>query len=65
MRTEYGLLAVILTAVEGKTPQQILKEDPLTLFEQLGLRQQLSTSRASGLQALAQGVMAIATQYIA
>ncbi|MGL4486723.1 MAG: cysteine desulfurase sulfur acceptor subunit CsdE [Yersinia sp. (in: enterobacteria)] len=60
-----GLLAVILTAVEGKTPQQILKEDPLTLFEQLGLRQQLSTSRASGLQALAQGVMAIATQYIA
>ncbi|MEY4475464.1 MAG: cysteine desulfurase, sulfur acceptor subunit CsdE [Pseudomonadota bacterium] len=60
-----GLLAVILTAVEGKTPQQILKEDPLSLFEQLGLRQQLSTSRASGLQALAQGVMAIATQYIA
>ncbi|MFI0488681.1 MAG: cysteine desulfurase sulfur acceptor subunit CsdE [Yersinia sp. (in: enterobacteria)] len=60
-----GLLAVILTAVEGKTPQQILKEDPLTLFEQLGLRQQLSTSRASGLQALAQGVIAIATQYIA
>ncbi|QAX80142.1 cysteine desulfurase sulfur acceptor subunit CsdE [Yersinia hibernica] len=58
-----GLLAIILTAVEGKKPQQILAEDPLALFEQLGLRQQLSTSRASGLQALAQGVQAIAAQY--
>ncbi|EEQ02561.1 cysteine desulfurase sulfur acceptor subunit CsdE [Yersinia rohdei] len=58
-----GLLAVILTAVEGKTPQQVLAEDPLALFDQLGLRQQLSTSRASGLQALAQAVQAIATQY--
>ncbi|CFQ41610.1 cysteine desulfurase [Yersinia bercovieri] len=59
-----GLLAVILTAVEGQTPQQVLAEDPLALFDQLGLRQQLSSSRASGLQALAQGVRAIATQYI-
>ncbi|CNE89463.1 cysteine desulfurase [Yersinia rohdei] len=58
-----GLLAVILTAVEGKTPQQVLAEDPLALFDQLGLRQQLSTSRASGLQALAQAVQAIAAQY--
>ncbi|WP_174634770.1 cysteine desulfurase sulfur acceptor subunit CsdE [Yersinia thracica] len=58
-----GLLAVILTAVEGKTPQQILAEDPLALFDQLGLRQQLSTSRASGLQALAQGVLAFAAKY--
>ncbi len=58
-----GLLAVILTAVEGKTPQQVLAADPLALFEQLGLRQQLSTSRANGLQALAQGVQTIAAKY--
>ncbi|WP_145530908.1 cysteine desulfurase sulfur acceptor subunit CsdE [Yersinia kristensenii] len=59
-----GLLAVILTAVEGKTPQQVLAENPLALFDLLGLRQQLSTSRASGLQALAQGVQAIAAKYV-
>ncbi|EKN3981966.1 cysteine desulfurase sulfur acceptor subunit CsdE [Yersinia enterocolitica] len=59
-----GLLAVILTAVEGKTPQQVLTEDPLALFDQLGLRQQLSTSRASGLQALAQAVRTIAAKYV-
>jgi len=58
-----GLLAVLLTAVEGKTPQQIAALDPLSLFEQLNLRNQLSATRASGLAALAAGVQAIAARY--
>lgn len=58
-----GLLAVLLTAVEGKTPQQILASDPLALFDQLALRAQLSATRASGLAALAARVKAIATHY--
>lgn len=48
-----GLLAVLLTAVEGKTAEQLLGEDPLALFDTLGLRDQLSASRNSGLAALA------------
>ncbi len=55
-----GLLAVLLTAVEGKTPEAILARDPLTLFDTLQLREQLSSSRASGLAALSQGVQDIA-----
>ncbi|HEY3591157.1 MAG TPA: cysteine desulfurase sulfur acceptor subunit CsdE [Buttiauxella sp.] len=55
-----GLLAVLLTAVEGKTPEQLLSEDPLALFDDLGLRHQLSASRSSGLAALAQAVRAAA-----
>lgn len=55
-----GLLAVLLTAVEGKEPAEILSRDPLTLFDTLQLREQLSSSRASGLSALAQGVQKIA-----
>lgn len=51
-----GLLAVLLTAVEGKTAEQLLNEDPLALFDDLGLRNQLSASRSSGLAALAQTV---------
>ena len=51
-----GLLAVLLTAVEGKTPAQLLASDPLDLFEELGLRAQLSASRSSGLKALADAV---------
>lgn len=55
-----GLLAVLLTAVEGKTAEQLLNEDPLALFDDLGLRNQLSASRSSGLAALAQAVRAAA-----
>lgn len=58
-----GLLAVLLIAVEGKTPQQIAAMDPLALFEQLNLRNHLSATRASGLVALATSVQAIAARY--
>ncbi|WP_431225706.1 cysteine desulfurase sulfur acceptor subunit CsdE [Serratia sp. L9] len=58
-----GLLAVLLTAVEGKTPQQVLAIDPLALFDQLALRAQLSATRASGLAALGARVNAIAAGY--
>ncbi|AHG19237.1 Fe-S metabolism protein SufE [Chania multitudinisentens RB-25] len=58
-----GLLAVLLTAVEGKTPQQLLADDPLALFDHLALRAQLSVTRASGLEALAAGVKQIAARY--
>ncbi|EKY3197894.1 cysteine desulfurase sulfur acceptor subunit CsdE [Cronobacter turicensis] len=51
-----GLLAVLLTAVEGKTPQELQESSPLALFDELGLRAQLSASRSQGLAALAQAV---------
>jgi len=52
-----GLLAVLLTAVEGNTAAQLQQDDPLALFEQLGLKEQLSASRSAGLQAMADAVM--------
>ncbi|EPO1872250.1 cysteine desulfurase sulfur acceptor subunit CsdE [Serratia marcescens] len=58
-----GLLAVLLTEVEGKTPQQIAALDPLALFDRLALRAQLSATRAGGLTALAAAVKAIAARY--
>ncbi|GAA3581690.1 cysteine desulfurase sulfur acceptor subunit CsdE [Gibbsiella greigii] len=58
-----GLLAVLLTAIEGKTPAEVLTQDPLALFDRLGLRAQLSATRASGLAALAAGVKAAAARY--
>ncbi len=57
-----GLLAVLLTAVEGKTAEQLRDADPLALFDKLGLRQQLSSSRSSGLQALAEAVVRAARE---
>ncbi|HEJ7970665.1 TPA: cysteine desulfurase sulfur acceptor subunit CsdE [Serratia marcescens] len=58
-----GLLAVLLTEVERKTPQQIAALDPLALFDRLALRAQLSATRAGGLAALAAAVKAIAARY--
>lgn len=43
-----GLLAVLLTAVEGKTRAGILAQDPLALFDELGLREALSWPPAKG-----------------
>ncbi|TKY84108.1 cysteine desulfurase sulfur acceptor subunit CsdE [Pectobacterium polonicum] len=57
-----GLLAVLLTAAEGKTPETLLQHDPLALFDTLGLRAQLSASRSSGLAALAARIKDIAAQ---
>ncbi|NIG62673.1 MAG: cysteine desulfurase sulfur acceptor subunit CsdE [Serratia symbiotica] len=59
-----GLLAVLLTAVEGKTPQQIALLEPLALFDHLALCNQLGATRVSGLAALAAGVQAIAVRYL-
>ena len=57
-----GLLAVLLTAIEGKSSSQILCENPLDLFDALGLRGQLSASRSQGLTALSEAVLEAARQ---
>jgi len=58
-----GLLAVVLTGVEGKTPAQLSGQDPLALFDALGLRAELSVSRAGGLAAIAGRIRAIVDGY--
>ncbi len=57
-----GLLAVLLTAVEGQQPGALLEGDPLALFDRLGLRDQLSSSRSAGLAALAEAVLRAARE---
>ncbi|GAB7216729.1 cysteine desulfurase sulfur acceptor subunit CsdE [Dickeya oryzae] len=56
-----GLLAIILTAVEGKKAHTLRQNDPLALFDTLGLRTELSASRAGGLAALANRIQEIAS----
>lgn len=59
-----GLLAVVLAGAEGKTPAQLFRQDPLAPFDALGLRAELSVSRAGGLAAIAGRINAIAEGYI-
>lgn len=60
-----GMLAVLLTAIEGKPAQVLLAGDPLALFDELGLRAELSASRNQGLAALAAAVQDAARQALA
>lgn len=55
-----GLLAILFCQIEGLTPEQILSQDLLTLYEELGLYQELSASRGNGLQSLINRVQTIA-----
>lgn len=55
-----GLLAVLLTAVEGRSAADLATADPLALFDELGLRGQLSASRTQGLNALSEAITAAA-----
>lgn len=57
-----GMLAVLLTAIEGKRPEALLADDPLALFDELGLRAELSASRNQGLAALSAAVQDTARQ---
>lgn len=57
-----GLLAVLLTAIEGKRADELLAHSPLALFDELGLRGQLSASRSQGLSALSDAVLDAARQ---
>lgn len=59
-----GLLAILLCRIEGKTPQQLQQQDPLSLLQQLQLLNHLSATRANGLAALAKKVNAIAAGYL-
>ncbi|CAB5518848.1 Uncharacterized sufE-like protein ygdK [Citrobacter werkmanii] len=57
-----GLLAVLLTAVEGKTAAELRAHSPMALFDELGLSAQLSASRSQGLHALNEAILEAARQ---
>lgn len=54
-----GLVALLLTACQGKSAAEIAAFDLDAYFEQLGLTGQLSPSRTNGLFALAQAIKAL------
>jgi cysteine desulfuration protein SufE len=58
-----GLIAVLLAAYSGKTPQQIIDIDIEGLFERMGLNQHLSSTRRNGLHGMVQRVRGFAAQH--
>lgn len=55
-----GLEAVLLTLINGKTSEEILKTDIDGIFKQLGLSENLSPTRRNGFYAMVERVRALA-----
>ena len=55
-----GLIVVLLTLANGKTPEQILETDFAGTFERLGLESQLVPQRRNGLYSMVERIRAIA-----
>ena len=47
-----GLIAILLSLYQGKTPVQTKEIDPRTEFEKLGLNSHLSSQRSNGLKSM-------------
>ena len=47
-----GLIAILFALVSGKPADEILKADPLAVFDQLGLRENLTPQRSNGLRSM-------------
>lgn len=57
-----GLLAVLLSRIQGLTPAQLAETDLADWFGQLGLERQLSASRSNGLQAVISHILVACAQ---
>ena len=53
-----GLVAIVITLFDGKTPAEILEIDAEAVFEKIGLSGHLTAQRANGLRALVDRIRA-------
>lgn len=60
-----GLAAIILVALNGKTPRDLLTTDIDELFERLDLFRHISPTRGNGLRAMVGKIRDIAAQQVA
>ena len=47
-----GLVAIVFAMLSGQTPEYILAQDPVALFERLGLREHLTPQRSNGFRSM-------------
>lgn len=47
-----GLVAILIALYSGRTPGEIAETDAIAIFDELGLREHLSTQRSNGIVAM-------------
>ncbi len=60
-----GLVAILLALCSGKSGAEILKADPVALFERLGLREHLTPQRSNGFKSMVGRIRAEARELLA
>jgi cysteine desulfuration protein SufE len=60
-----GLIAILLTLVSGRTPQQILATDAPAVFDELGFREHLTPQRSNGLRSMVERIRTDARETLA
>ena len=60
-----GLIAILLTLYSGRTPQQILATDAISVFNEFGFREHLTPQRSNGLRAMVERIRSDARQALA
>ena len=60
-----GLIAILLTLYSGRTPQQILATDAISIFNEFGFREHLTPQRSNGLRAMVERIRTDAREALA
>jgi cysteine desulfuration protein SufE len=60
-----GLIAILLAQYSGKPAREVLSTDALALFDQLGLRENLTPQRSNGLRSMVERIRAHAGNALA
>ncbi len=59
-----GLVAILLTVMNGKTATEIAASDPLAVFDGLGLKEHLTPQRSNGLASMVARIKADAARVV-
>ena len=60
-----GLIAILFALYSGKTAKEIVDTDALTVFDRMGLRENLTPQRSNGLRSMIQRIQAEARAALA
>jgi cysteine desulfuration protein SufE len=58
-----GLVAVLIALYSGRPPEEIAETDAIAIFDQLGLREHLTTQRSNGLVAMVNRIRSEAREH--
>jgi cysteine desulfuration protein SufE len=60
-----GLVAIVLALYSGRTPQEVLATDAISVFDEFGFRDHLTPQRSNGLRSMVERIKTDAKEALA